>query len=117
MTTRWPAIAALFLVLAGTVRIVSTYKVFRDTVDEPDNLAAGLEYLTTGRYLYHDENPPLARVFEAIGPRAAGERYRGGPEAHLEGARILGRGAHYDRVLALARAGVLPFFWVASLVV
>src|SRR3954468_24746726 len=114
---RWPTVAALLLVLLGSLRIVSTYTVFSDTIDEPDNLAAGLEYLTTGRYLYHDENPPLARVFEAVGPRLAGERYYGGPAAYLEGVRILGSGAHYDRVLALARAGVLPFFWAASLVV
>jgi hypothetical protein len=114
---RWPSLAAIALVLLASLRIVSTYSVFNATIDEPDNLAAGLEYLTTGRYLYHDENPPLARVFEALGPRLAGERYRGGPAAYLEGARTLGAGVHYDCILALSRAGVLPFFWAASLVV
>lgn len=114
---RWVPLAALSLVLAGSVRIASTYTVFNHTIDEPDNLAAGLEYISTGRYLYHDENPPLARVFEAVGPFLAGERYHGGPAAHLEGIRVLGTGARYDRVLALARAGVLPFFWGASLIV
>jgi len=117
MSSRWATLAAVLLIVVGTIRIASTYTVFNATIDEPDNLAAGLEYLTTGRYLYHDENPPLARVFEAVGPRLAGERYRGGPAAYLEGVRILGSGAHYDRILALARAGVLPFFWAASLVV
>src|SRR3954452_2176330 len=114
---RWYAVAAAALVLIGSLRIISTYRVFSHTIDEPDNLAAGMEYVSTGRYLYHDENPPLARVFSAVGPFLAGERYHPGPNAHLEGARILGTGAHYDRVLALARAGILPFFWVASLVV
>jgi hypothetical protein len=117
MPARWTIFAAVLLIAIGSVRIASTYTVFNATIDEPDNLAAGLEYLTTGRYLYHDENPPLARVFEAAGPRLAGERYFGGPAPYLEGFRILGSGAHYDRVLALARAGVLPFFWAASLVV
>jgi len=117
MPARWTTLAALFLIALGSIRIASTYTVFNATIDEPDNLAAGLEYLTSGRYLYHDENPPLARVFEAVGPRLAGERYFGGPAAYLEGARILGSGAHYNRVLALTRAGVLPFFWAASLTV
>src|SRR4051794_10215288 len=111
------AVAAAALVLVGSLRIISTYRVFSHTIDEPDNLAAGMEYVSTGRYLYHDENPPLARVFSAIGPFLAGERYHPGPNAHLEGARILGTGAHYDRVLALARTGTLPFFWTASVVV
>src|SRR3954468_10559569 len=114
---RWYGIAAAALVSIGSLRIVSTYRVFSHTVDEPDNLAAGMEYVGTGRYLYHDENPPLARVFAAIGPFLAGERYHGGPQAHLEGLRILGDGAHYDRILPLARAGILPFFWLASAVV
>src|SRR5436305_5998567 len=117
LDVRWHSLAALCLVFAGTLRIVSTYPVFNATIDEPDNLAAGVEYISTGRYLYHDENPPLARVFEAAGPFLAGERYHGGPAAHLEGARVLGAGPHYDRILALARAGVLPFFWAASIVV
>src|ERR1051325_8363888 len=100
---RWHVLAASILVLIGILRIVSTYRVFNHTIDEPDNLAAGLEYLSTGRYLYHDENPPLARVFIAFGPWIAGERYHPGPLAHLEGLRVLGEGRHYDAVLALAR--------------
>jgi hypothetical protein len=114
---RWHAAAAVLIVLAGTARVASTFFVFSHTIDEPDNLAAGVEYLSTGRYLYHDENPPLARLFTAVGPYLAGERYYSGPAAHVEGLRILGTGEHYDRVLALARAGILPFFWTAAVVV
>jgi len=113
----WHAAAALVLVLIGSLRIISTYRVFNHTIDEPDNLAAGMEYLSTGRYLYEDVHPPLARVFAAVGPFLAGERFHPGPEAYSEGYRILGQGAHYDRVLALGRAGILPFFWAVSLVV
>ncbi len=108
---------AVALAAIGSLRIASTYRVFNHTIDEPDNLAAGMEYLSTGRYLYEDVHPPLARVLAAAGPFLAGERFHPGPEAYGEGYRILGTGAHYERVLALARTGILPFFWIASLVV
>lgn len=112
-----PAFAALLLVAIGSLRIVSTYRVFNHTIDEPDHLAAGMEWLDTGKYRYEDQHPPLARVFGALGPFLAGERWRSGPNSYLEGYRILGHGPHYDRILALGRAGILPFFWIASLVV
>ena len=111
------ALAALLLVSIGTLRIVSTYRVFNHVIDEPDQLAAGVEFLSTGKYLYEDEHPPLARVFGALGPFLAGERWHKGPDSYLEGYRILGFGPHYDRILTLGRAGILPFFWIASLVV
>ena len=114
---RWPAAIALVLVLAGTVRIASTWLVFNHTIDEPDHLAAGMEYLSTGRYLYEDLHPPLARVVAAIGPFLAGERFHPGPDSYSEGYRILGHGDHYDRTLALSRAGNLVFFWIACMVV
>ncbi len=115
--TRTAVLVAILLALAGSARTVSTYTVFNHTIDEPDHLAAGMEYLSTGRYLYEDQHPPLARVFGALGPFLAGERFHPGPDAYHEGYRILGRDAHYDRTLALARAGILPFFWIASAVV
>ncbi len=111
------ALAALVLVALGSLRIVSTYNVFNHTIDEPDHLAAGMEYLHTGKYRYEDQHPPLARVFAAILPSLAGETFRAGPDSYREGYRILGHGEHYDRILKLGRAGVLPFFWLASLVV
>ena len=77
----------------------------------------GMEYLSTGRYLYEDQHPPLARVFGALGPFFSGERFHPGPDSYHEGYRILGRDTHYDRTLALGRAGILPFFWIASAVV
>jgi hypothetical protein len=86
---RWPAVLALVLVLIGSCRIASTWAVFNHTIDEPDNLAAGMEYLSTGRYFYEDQHPPLARVFAAIGPYLAGERFRKGPDSYHEGYRIL----------------------------
>jgi len=108
---------AMLLVLTGSARIVSTYTVFNHTIDEPDHLAAGMEYLSTARYLYEDQHPPLARVFGALGPFFSGERFQPGPDSYHEGYRILGWDTHYDRTLALGRAGMLPFFWIASAVV
>ncbi len=111
------ALMACLLAAVGTIRIISTFRVFNHTIDEPDNLAAGMEYLSTGKYRYEDTHPPLARVFAAIGPYLAGERFHAGPNAYSEGYRILGHGPHYDRILALGRAGNLMFFWAASVVV
>jgi hypothetical protein len=110
-------VVALLLVVIGTARIVSTWTVFNHTIDEPDTLAAGMEYLSTGRYLYEDQQPPLARLAAAVGPFLAGERFHPGPDSYSEGYRILGHDAHYDRILALSRAGNLIFFWIASGVV
>ena len=114
---RRAVLLAIVLVLIGSARIASTYTVFNHTIDEPDHLAAGMEYLSTGKYLYEDQHPPLARVFAAIGPFLAGERFHPGPDSYHEGYRILGWGEHYDRTLAVGRAGILPFFWIASAVV
>jgi hypothetical protein len=116
-TFPWAATAAVLLVLIGSARIVSTYTVFNHTIDEPDHLAAGMEWLSVGKYRYEDKHTPLARISGAIGPFLAGERWHGGPASYQEGYRILGHGAHYDRILALGRAGILPFFWVGCAVV
>ena len=114
---RKAALGAILLVAIASARIVSTYTVFNHTVDEPAHLAAGMEWLSLGKYLYEDLHPPLARVMGALGPYLAGERFHSGPDSYFEGFRILGRDAHYDRTLALGRAGILPFFWIASAVV
>lgn len=110
-------LGAILLVAIASARILSTYTVFNHTIDEPDHLAAGMEWLSAGKYLYEDQHPPLARVMGALGPYLAGERWLSGPDSYREGYRILGRDAHYDRTLALGRAGILPFFWIGSAVV
>jgi hypothetical protein len=111
------AAAGLVLTLIGAARIVSTYGVFSHTADEPDHLAAGMQWIDTHKYTYEDQHPPLARVFGAIGPYFAGERWNRESDAYGEGYRILGFGQHYDRVLSLGRLGILPFFFLASAVV
>ena len=107
-----------FVILVGiaSLRIVSTYTVFNHTVDEPAHIACGLEWLDHGVYRYETQHPPLARVAGALGPYLAGARIHGAARDQ-EGVIDLYTGDRYDRNLSLARLGILPFFWLASLVV
>lgn len=106
----WIAVA---LAVVGTARIAATYPVFNHTIDEPAHIACGMEWLEKGTYNYEAQHPPLARVMAAAGAKMAGAHGWGRPSMYNEGAAILyGQGA-YDRTLAAARAGILPFFWLA----
>jgi 4-amino-4-deoxy-L-arabinose transferase-like glycosyltransferase len=107
----------LLLVAIGTLRIVATYNVFNHTIDEPAHIACGMEWLTKGVYRYETQHPPLTRVAAAVGPYLVGVRGYGKPLMYQEGAATLSADGHYDRNLALARLGILPFFWIAALVV
>ena len=117
LSRRRALLLAILITLIGAARIVATYGIFSHTIDEPDHLAAGMQWLDAGKYTYEDQHPPLARVFGAIGPYLAGERWRKQSDAYGEGFRILGFDSHYERVLNLGRAGMLPFFFLASAVV
>lgn len=112
-----PRVLVAACLAAGAARIVSTYGVFNQTWDEPAHVAAGMEWLDRGQYTYEPLHPPLARVMVAVGPRLAGIRSAGHENVWLEGNSILYAGRAYQRNLALARLGVLPFFLLASLVV
>jgi len=68
------AILGLGLLLLASVRIVLTYRVFTQTVDEPAHIAAGMEWLDLGSYLFEPLHPPLARVASALGPFLEGVR-------------------------------------------
>src|SRR5215469_13460912 len=90
------------------------WRVYSNTWDEPEHLAAGVELLDRGKYEYDTEHPPLGRVLLALGPYLAGARSFGTPppEGTLEGVDILYSGGHagnYWRYLTLARLGTLPF--------
>ena len=110
---------AIFLALTalGSVRIVSTYWVFNHTIDEPAHIACGMEWLDQHVYRYEPQHPPLARVMTALLPYMTGEHYCGKKGIYNEGAAILYARGHYDRVLALARLGILPFFWLGCWIV
>jgi hypothetical protein len=113
---------SLALVLIASIRIAATYTVFSRTSDEPAHIACGMEWLDKGVYRWEPQHPPLARVAAALGPYLLGIRSQGTLKNSLfsmtyEGIAILNRDHHTDLTLALARLGVLPFFWIACLVV
>jgi hypothetical protein len=108
---RWRAVTALVACLA-TLAVMSTYPVFSQMWDEPAHIAAGMEWLSRGQYTYEPQHPPLARVAAAIGPYLGGARTIGRPKIYDEGRALIGEGAHYRRVLTLARLGMLPFLWL-----
>jgi hypothetical protein len=125
------SLAMLLVLLAiGSIRIISTYNVFSHTFDEPAHIACGMEWLVKGTWQYEPQHPPLARIAAAIGPYLASGRPHSLPTmAELglvtlpvsriwdSGLAILYRNGQYDRTLALARLGILPFFWIAAVVV
>src|SRR5687767_9105348 len=53
---------AAVLVLIACIRIALTYSVFNHTFDEPDHIAAGIEWLDRGLYTYDQIHPPPARL-------------------------------------------------------
>jgi 4-amino-4-deoxy-L-arabinose transferase-like glycosyltransferase len=105
------ALAAIILV--ACLLATGSWRVYSNTWDEPEHLAAGVELLDRGKYEYDTEHPPFARVLIALGPYLAGAHAFGTPppEGTLEGVDILysGSGEHYWRYLTLARLGTLPF--------
>lgn len=107
----------LLLVAVASLRIVATYHVFSQTSDEPPHIACGMEWLSRGTYHYEAQHPPLARVAVALGPFLAGVRSFNLPGMADEGIALIYRDGHGDRNLALARLGILPFFWIACTVV
>jgi hypothetical protein len=117
VTLRRCALLGAILVLIAALRIVSTYTVLSHTVDEPVHLGAGMEWLDHGTMTGDVSHPPMARVLSAIGPWLAGEHWVPTGNTLLDGARVLGHDAHYDRMLALARLGILPLFVLACAVV
>ena len=103
----------MLLTLVSCLLAASTWRVYSNTWDEPEHLAAGIELLDRGRYEYDTEHPPLVRIFMALGPYLAGAHSYGTPppDGVQEGVDILYTDDHYDTFLTLARLGTLP--WLA----
>jgi len=114
---RYWHVLSVCLVLIASIRIVSTFSALSLTWDEPGHFACGLQYLSEHIYRYESQHPPLARAATAIGPYLAGVRPIGGPEQNLEGVNIIKATGQVDRMAFLMRIGILPFFWIACLVV
>ena len=122
-----PRIVLALLIIVALLAVASTYSTFSHTYDEPAHLAAGLELLDLGTYYYEHHHPPLARVAIALGPYLEGlrsARQDTPPSSDFwvrlaqgndEGRRILYEPGPYERVLTLARLGLLPFLLIALL--
>ncbi|MBS0366105.1 MAG: phospholipid carrier-dependent glycosyltransferase [Proteobacteria bacterium] len=107
----WARWALLGLIVAACVLAAGCWRVYCNTWDEPEHLAAGLELLDRNMYEYDTEHPPLARLFLAVGPWLAGAHSYGTPPPNgtQEGLDILYGSGKYQHFLTLARAGALPF--------
>jgi len=103
----------LALLVIGSVRIASTWGVFSQTFDEAFHLACGLEWWEKKQYTRERQHPPLARIAVGALPYLL-EGRQDNPEVdpHRSGVAALGTGEQYRRGLLLARAGILPFFWI-----
>jgi hypothetical protein len=108
---------ALCCLAIGSLRIAETYSQLGLTYDEPGHFACGLEYLAKHVYRYETQHPPLARAMTAVLPYLAGVRPSGNPDRENEGVGLLIHSANPDRFLTRMRAGILPFFLLACLVV
>jgi hypothetical protein len=76
-----------------------------------------MELLDHGTMTGDVSHPPMARVLSALGPWLAGEHWHATGNTTTDGTAVLGHDAHYDRMLALARLGILPFFLLACAIV
>jgi len=106
----------VLLVVLPVVRIALTYRVFSQTCDEVFHIASGFQWLTTRECDLDQEHPPLARIALAADAFATGAKPEVG-EGQSIGNDILERNGRYRRNLFGARAGNLPFFLLALIIV
>jgi hypothetical protein len=117
LRARWPEVAALAIVLASLVRVASTYGSLSATSDEPAHVRGALEWLERGSYRFSAVDPPLSRLPAGIGPYLAGYRFAPPGRTPATGKSVDAMDSDDPHPLALARAGVLPFFAATALVV
>ena len=112
-----PTLIFLLFTAIGVARIAATYRAVSQTSDETPNIGCGMQYLDLGRYDYGAFHPPLARLAIAAGPYLYGARSQKQPDRWKEGNAVLNSTPRPTKALALARAGILPFFVLACTVV
>ena len=115
MSRRLFAAIAGLLILVTVVRVASTHQVFAQTIDEPDHLASGHEWLTQKRMHVNVEHPPLAQALIAW-------PFVDTPTTHPDdaferGNDLLARDDRYIHNLAAARRPILVFLVVAMVAV
>lgn len=114
----WPALTTTAIVVMSA-RIIATYPVFNDTVDEPYHIGAGMGMLESGRHVHGVQHPPLARLVAAIPLWLRGVRSpeaRGDDSAQWDlvafeiGHRVLlNSSLQYWSALTTARAAMIVF--------
>ena len=114
---KYSIVFALCLVVIASLRIAATYPALSLTADEPAHFACGLEFLQKHVYQYESQHPPLARMMTALGPYMEGARLRGNFSFGEEGVEVIVHSPDPQRTVNLMRLGILPFFWLACLVV
>src|SRR4051812_11450020 len=70
----YPTLTAAAIVVM-VLRIVSTYHVFNDTIDEPYHIGAGIGLLEAKKHIEGTQHPPLARMIAAIPLYLSGVEY------------------------------------------
>jgi 4-amino-4-deoxy-L-arabinose transferase-like glycosyltransferase len=112
-------LGTLLLVILASGLIIFSAREQSITVDEPNHLYCGMEWLQEGTYTAWPENPPLSRAIVAIGPYLRGFRIT--PPSFTEGAGVwehfvasfdmtyLDGGAMQEKLFWL-RIFILPFF-------
>lgn len=104
----WPE---LFITLFASSLILFCILDNSATIDERAHLACGTQLLSTGRYTYEAQHPPLARAIIALPPYIAGLRSQNGSDMIVEGGQLL-----FDspfptaQILFWSRIAVFPFF-------
>ena len=111
------ALLVLTIIAVAAIRLAAAYPENGITFDEPGHMACGLQFLAQHVYRYESQHPPLARVMSALGPYLAGARPMGIANQDQEGVAVMYRDSHVLRTLILMRLGILPFFFLACLVV
>lgn len=109
-------VCVVILLAVAILRIVSTYHVFNQTIDEASHIAGGVEWWDKGTYTLEPKHTPLARISVALGPYLAGVRGNGATRWQ-DTYSILSQNGKYWHNLILGRLGVLPYFVIATLVV
>lgn len=119
----WPRWVVLLAMAIMVARIVPTYTVFNDTIDEPYHLGAGLCLLQTGKLWRGYQHPPLTRLLAALpvylsGVRDTADRnlrkYRDDVSAFDVGhPALLNSDIGYWQVLTRARVALLIFPLIA----
>lgn len=118
----------LLLAAVGVFCADSTRRSLSGTFDEPNHLAAGLEWWQFGTYTQWTENPPLARIAIAALPYLHGMRLpphrEWDPKTHdwdrtwqLGNDLLYASADGYETTLVRARLGILPFFLICIAVV